>query len=124
MSSTLLSPRNRQIMEKVMRWPASAFLPIYPPRIPHSQLNSLQFPLLFHNYSLSISPVLQYYSAYSLFFLFSLSEFSPLFLCLPISALFSPLYPFLWSPYVIGQTIIVLPCDFYLLSFFFLFFLA
>jgi len=33
---------------------------------------------------------------------------------------------FLWSPYVIGQTIIFLPCDFYL-SFFFLsfsFFLA
>ena len=26
---------------------------------------------------------------------------------------------FLWSPYVIGQTIIFLPCDFYLLSFFF-----
>ena len=26
----------------------------------------------------------------------------------------------LWSPYVIGQTIIFLPCDFYLLSFFFL----
>ena len=25
----------------------------------------------------------------------------------------------LWSPYVIGQTIIFLPCDFYLLSFFF-----
>ena len=25
---------------------------------------------------------------------------------------------FLWSPYVIGQTIIFLPCDFYLLSFF------
>jgi len=29
----------------------------------------------------------------------------------------------LWSPYVIGQTIIFLPCDFYL-SFFLLFFLA
>ena len=28
---------------------------------------------------------------------------------------------FLWSPYVIGQTIIFLPCDFYL-SFFLLFF--
>ena len=28
---------------------------------------------------------------------------------------------YLWSPYVIGQTIIFLPCDFYLLSFFFLF---
>jgi len=27
--------------------------------------------------------------------------------------------PFLWSPYVIGQTIIFLPCDFYLSSFFF-----
>jgi len=26
---------------------------------------------------------------------------------------------FLWSPYVIGQTIIFLPCDFYLSSFFF-----
>ena len=26
---------------------------------------------------------------------------------------------FLWSPYVIGQTIIFLPCDFYLLLFFF-----
>jgi len=26
---------------------------------------------------------------------------------------------FLWSPYVIGQTIIFLPCEFYLLSFFF-----
>ena len=26
---------------------------------------------------------------------------------------------FLWSPYVIGQTIIFLPCDFYLASFFF-----
>jgi len=25
----------------------------------------------------------------------------------------------LWSPYVIGQTIIFLPCDFYLSSFFF-----
>ena len=25
----------------------------------------------------------------------------------------------LWSPYVTGQTIIILPCDFYLLSFFF-----
>jgi len=25
----------------------------------------------------------------------------------------------LWSPYVIGQTIIFLPCDFYLLSSFF-----
>ena len=31
---------------------------------------------------------------------------------------------FLWSPYVIGETIIFLPCDFYLLSFFFLFFLS
>jgi len=30
----------------------------------------------------------------------------------------------LWSPYVIGQTIIFLPCDFYLISFFLLFFLA
>jgi len=31
----------------------------------------------------------------------------------------------LWSPYVIGQTIIFLPCDFYLSSFFLLsFFLA
>ena len=30
----------------------------------------------------------------------------------------------LWSPYVIGQTVIFLPCDFYLLSSFFLFFLA
>ena len=30
---------------------------------------------------------------------------------------------FLWSPYVIGQTIIFLPCDFYL-SFFFFSFLA
>jgi len=28
---------------------------------------------------------------------------------------------FLWSPYVIGQTIIFLPCDFYLLSFFLFF---
>jgi len=28
----------------------------------------------------------------------------------------------LWSPYVIGQTIIFLPCDFYLSSFFFSFF--
>jgi len=28
----------------------------------------------------------------------------------------------LWSPYVIGQTIIFLPCDFYLSIFFFLFF--
>jgi len=28
----------------------------------------------------------------------------------------------LWSPYVIGQTIIFLPCDFYLISFFLLFF--
>jgi len=27
---------------------------------------------------------------------------------------------FLWSPYVIGQTIIFLPCDFYLLLFLFL----
>ena len=27
----------------------------------------------------------------------------------------------LWSPYVIGQTIIFLPCDFYLSSFFFSF---
>ena len=25
-------------------------------------------------------------------------------------------FPLLWSPYVIGQTIIFLPCDFYLLS--------
>ena len=25
-------------------------------------------------------------------------------------------FQFLWSPYVIGQTIIFLPCDFYLLS--------
>jgi len=32
----------------------------------------------------------------------------------------SPSVPFLWSPYVIGQTVIFLPCDFYLLSFFFL----
>jgi len=31
---------------------------------------------------------------------------------------------FLWSPYVIGQTIIFLPCGFYLSVFFFLFFLA
>ena len=31
---------------------------------------------------------------------------------------------FLWSPYVIGQTIIFLPCDFYLLSSFFFSFLA
>jgi len=30
----------------------------------------------------------------------------------------------LWSLYVIGQTIIFLPCDFYLSFFFFLFFLA
>ena len=30
------------------------------------------------------------------------------------------LIAFLWSPYVIGQTIIFLPCDFYLLSFFLL----
>jgi len=30
----------------------------------------------------------------------------------------------LWSPYVIGQAIIFLPCDFYLLSSFFLFFLS
>ena len=30
----------------------------------------------------------------------------------------------LWSPYVIGQTIIFLPCDFYLSSSFFFFFLA
>jgi len=30
----------------------------------------------------------------------------------------------LWSPYVIGQTIIFLPCDFYLSFFFFFFFLA
>jgi len=30
----------------------------------------------------------------------------------------------LWSPYVIGQTIIFLPCDFYLLSSFFFSFLA
>jgi len=28
---------------------------------------------------------------------------------------------FLWSPYVIGQTIIFLPCDFYVLSFYLLF---
>jgi len=28
--------------------------------------------------------------------------------------------PLLWSPCVIGQTIIFLPCDFYLLSSFFL----
>jgi len=28
----------------------------------------------------------------------------------------------LWSPYVIGHTIIFLPCDFYLLSFFLFFF--
>jgi len=28
----------------------------------------------------------------------------------------------LWSPYVIGQTIIFLPCDFYLLPSFFFFF--
>jgi len=34
----------------------------------------------------------------------------------PISATAEHL---LWSPYVIGQTIIFLPCDFYLLSFFF-----
>jgi len=27
---------------------------------------------------------------------------------------------YLWSPYVIGQTIIFLPCGFYLSSFFFL----
>jgi len=31
---------------------------------------------------------------------------------------------FLWSPYVIGQTIIFLPCGFYLPFFFFLYFLA
>jgi len=31
---------------------------------------------------------------------------------------------FLWSPYVIGQTIIFLPCDFYLSSFFVITFLA
>jgi len=31
---------------------------------------------------------------------------------------------FLWSPYVIGQTIIFLPCDFYLSSSSFFFFLA
>jgi len=30
------------------------------------------------------------------------------------------LKPLLWSPYVIGQTIIFMPCDFYLLSSFFL----
>jgi len=30
----------------------------------------------------------------------------------------------LWSPYIIGQTIIFLPCDFYLLSIFFFYFLA
>ena len=29
---------------------------------------------------------------------------------------------FLWSPYVIGQTIIFLPCDFYLLSMYLLLF--
>jgi len=29
-----------------------------------------------------------------------------------------PRWRFLWSPYVIGKTIIFLPCDFYLLSFF------
>ena len=33
-----------------------------------------------------------------------------------------PRWRFLWSPYVIGQTIIFLPCDFYLSFFFFLFF--
>ena len=33
-------------------------------------------------------------------------------------------FSFLWSPYIIGQTIIFLPCDFYFLSSFFLFFLA
>ena len=30
--------------------------------------------------------------------------------------------PSLWSPYVIGQTIIFLPCDFYLSIFFYLLF--
>jgi len=32
------------------------------------------------------------------------------------------LRPLLWSPYVIGQTIIFLPCSFFLSSFFLLFF--
>jgi len=33
-------------------------------------------------------------------------------------------YLYLWSPYAIGQTIIFLPCDFYLSSFFLFSFLA
>jgi len=33
-------------------------------------------------------------------------------------------FPSLWPPYVIGQAIMFLPCGFYLLSFFLLFFLA
>ena len=40
--------------------------------------------------------------------------------CCVTAALASEL-PSLWSPYVIGQTIIFLLCDFYLLSSFFLF---
>jgi len=32
-------------------------------------------------------------------------------------------FTLLWSPYVIGQTIIFLPCDFYLLSIFLFFFI-
>ena len=55
------------------------------------------------------------------------------FFRLSICALAANIYPekvvrwcadneFLWSPYVIGQTIIFLPCDFYLSFFFFLLF--
>jgi len=38
-------------------------------------------------------------------------------LAIPLGA--GPHSSFLWSPYVIGQTIIFLPCGFYLLPFFF-----
>ena len=47
-----------------------------------------------------------------MFFMAALCNRGALYFC-PVISIF-----FLWSPYVMGQTIIFLPCDFYLSSFF------
>jgi len=51
---------------------------------------------------------------------YSVSVFFWMYVCVHLNlCMFLLFYFLLWSPYVTGQTIMFLPCDFYLLPFFF-----